>query len=503
MAQLRKNILANFAGQGWAAAMQIIFIPLYVKFLGIEAYGLIGFYAMLQGVLQILDFGLTPTLTRELARFSAFPEKTNESRDFVRTLEIVYWTIGILIGIIMYSGAPFIAHHWINAESLDSHTVEKSVKLIAIVAATQWPLSFYQGGLMGLQRLVLLNTIKIGNSTLFGVGAIVVLAFVSPDIITFFTWQAMISAIQLAVVTVCLWKSLPSSDARPRFDKSVFRNIRSFATGMMGIMVSGIVVTQVDKLILSRLLPLRVFGYYMLAYVVSNGLNLAILPVFNALFPRYSALAATENQAELSRLYHLGSQFAASLLLPLAAVLAFFSYDILLLWTRDPETARSTSTIVTFLVVGTALNGLMYPITALQLANGWTSIGLGINLVFMALIIPGIIVMANLYGAVGAASVWAALNVLYVTVDVPLTHRRLLKGETLRWYTQDVGLVFLTVVSLALVAKSLLTGPFQSVTGAMILFGTFLTMVLGAILSAPQLRSAAIDFVMKRGSPYA
>lgn len=499
MALLRKNILANFAGQGWAALMQIVFIPFYIKFLGIEAYGLIGFYVMLQGVLQILDFGLSPTMTRELARFSALPDKARESRNFVRTLETIYWGLGILIGLFIYAAAPVIANHWLNASSLDPSTIQRSVRLIGIIAALQWPLSLYQGGLMGLQRLVLLNAIKIGNSTLFGVGAIIVLAFVSPDIVTFFTWQAVMSALQLGVITFCLWKSLPRTNVPSRFDWQVLRNIRAFATGMTGIMVSGIVVSQLDKVILSKLLPLEFFGYYTLAYVVSNGLNLAILPLFNALFPRYSALAATNDEHDLSRLYHLGTQFTAALLVPLAAILVLFSHDILLIWTGNAITASITAPIACFLVAGTALNGLMYPVTALQLSYGWTSIGFRINLAFVAMIVPGIFLMTSAYGAVGAASVWTILNIVYVLVAVPLTHRRLLKGEAKRWYLYDVGLVFVTALVLSFIARSMVSSQLHSISGVFALIAMFAVLLTATIFAAPQLRPIAVDFLMKRG----
>jgi len=49
--------MANFAGTGWAALMQIVCIPLYIKFMGIEAYGLIGFYLVLQAMLQVWIWG--------------------------------------------------------------------------------------------------------------------------------------------------------------------------------------------------------------------------------------------------------------------------------------------------------------------------------------------------------------------------------------------------------------------------------------------------------------
>ena len=107
MTVVKRNIIANFAGQGWAALMALAFVPLYIKFLGIEAYGLIGFFAMLQGAFQILDLGLSQTMNREMARYSALPDKAGEARDLVRTLEVGYWAIGIVISIVVITASPF------------------------------------------------------------------------------------------------------------------------------------------------------------------------------------------------------------------------------------------------------------------------------------------------------------------------------------------------------------------------------------------------------------
>jgi len=92
--------------------MQIVCIPIYIRFLGIEAFGLIGFYLVLQSLLQILDFGLSPTINRETARYSVQPDKAAEARDLVRTLEVVYWMVGIGIGVDLGCGA-------LNCQALD------------------------------------------------------------------------------------------------------------------------------------------------------------------------------------------------------------------------------------------------------------------------------------------------------------------------------------------------------------------------------------------------
>src|ERR1700756_2480276 len=132
------DLAANFVGVGWSALVQIACVPVYLRFLGVEAYGLIGFYLMLQAILQVLDLGLSPTMNREMARYSVQPEKADEARDLVRTLEVGYWVIGILIGLALVTAAPWIAVHWIKASAMPIRDVKEAVALMGILAVFQW-----------------------------------------------------------------------------------------------------------------------------------------------------------------------------------------------------------------------------------------------------------------------------------------------------------------------------------------------------------------------------
>src|SRR2546428_5585016 len=126
MTGLKQNILANLVGQAWSVLLSLALIPFYIKFLGVEAYGLIGFYVMLQGILQVLDLGLSPTMNRELARYSVLTEKAGEARDFVRTLEVGYWLIGVAIGWGVLTAASFIATHWVKASAISLREVQQA-----------------------------------------------------------------------------------------------------------------------------------------------------------------------------------------------------------------------------------------------------------------------------------------------------------------------------------------------------------------------------------------
>ncbi len=483
------SLLANFAGVGWSALVQLACIPLYVKFLGIEAYGLIGFYATLFSVLQILDLGLSTTMNREMARYSVQEEKAGEARDLVRTLEVGYWAIGFVIGVVLLAAAPFIATRWLKVTAIPISDIQQAVMIMGALAAAQWPLSFYEGGLLGLQRQALLNGLKIVMSTVSGGGTVLILWLVSPTITAFFAWQALSSFIYVTLIAVFLWRSLPLSHRAPRFNPALIHNVWRFAAGMSGITVSALILTEMDKIILSRLLTLKMFGYYVLAGAVARWLYVLITPVFNTMFPRFSALATTSSEETLKLLYHRGSQLMAVLILPVALMIALFSYDLLLLWTRNAETARNVAPIASILVIGTALNGLMNLPYALQLAHGWTSIGLYINTVFIITLVPAIFYMTTQYGAIGAATVWVALNAVYTLIGVPLTHWRLLKGETRRWFTEDVGLPLVAATLAAWAGRELVGKSTESHLAAATLVVIFLGILAVTTLAAPQIRS--------------
>ena len=66
---LRRNILANYVSQLYVTAAGIVMVPLYIQYMGADAFGLVGFFTMLQAWFNLLDMGLTPTMARESARY--------------------------------------------------------------------------------------------------------------------------------------------------------------------------------------------------------------------------------------------------------------------------------------------------------------------------------------------------------------------------------------------------------------------------------------------------
>lgn len=497
MTLLKQNIAANFAGNIWQAIMSLAFVPLYIKFMGIESYGLIGIFATLQGVFAILDMGISTMLNREMARLSALPGREQEMRNLVRSLEVIYWTVAIFIGITTMAMAPFIAQHWVKADQLAAQTIEQALLIMGFAMALQWPTSFYSGGLMGLQRQVLLNVIIIGMSTLRGAGAVLILWLILPTIEAFFSWQIIISGITTCLLAWFLWHRLPHTGKMATFQKRLLAGVWRFAANIFVIGILGTILTQLDKIILSKMLTLEMFGYYTLAGVVASALYYLITPVFSAIYPRFTQLVSLGDQDGLRQIYHKSCQLLSVLIFPVTIVVAMFSYEILLAWTQNPVTAEKVHILVSILICGAVLRGLMYIPYALQLANGWTKLALYGNLIAVIIMAPLIVFLTSQYGAIGGASVAVILNMGILLIYIPLMHRRLLITEKWLWYWQDVSLPLVVSLIIAGLGRLLIGGQIsQFVTVFYIFIVSIFTLVITA-MATPTIRTWFLEEILK------
>ena len=419
--------------------MGLILIPLYIKFMGIESYGLIGVFVTLQVLFGLFDAGLGSTLNREMARRSALPHQEQEMRNLVRTLETIYWSISVVVGITVVSLSPIIAHHWIQSGQLPPQTVEQALFIMGFIMVFLMPIGFYSGGLLGLQKQVLLNVINVCMNTLRDVGAVLILWLVSPTIQAFFVWQFVITATNAFLLAFFLWRRLPLVEKKAVFQKQLLQGIWRFSAGMSGIAILGTILTQLDKVVVSKILSLEMFGYYMLASVVAMSLVRLFTPVFLSIYPRLTQLVSMNDQNGIIELYHKSCQLISVLILPVAIVIAFFSYEVIFLWTQNQATAENTHLVLSILICGTALNGLMHPPYALQLAFGWTQLSFFKNIIAVILLVPLTIYTTTHYGAAGAASIWLLLNIGMFFFEIPIMHRRLLRKEMWRWYWHDVS----------------------------------------------------------------
>ena len=393
--------------------------------------------------MAILDLGLSITLNRELAKSTSENKSVKDLRDLTFSLECIYWSIGLAVSLLIVLLSGFVANHWVKAEHLPLPVVKQSVMLMGVVVAFQWPITLYNGGLIGLNKQVLNNIIIVIMSTLRAAGVLFILHFFSATLQSFFLWQAGLSFLFVFVLRWALWKEMPGRNILPQFSKKQLRLVWRFAAGMTGITLVTFFLMQVDKIIISKILPLTEFGYYMLAFNISTVVGLIVAPLSTTFFPRFANLIAKKKEDELKNTYNQACKIMSSFVFPVCFVLIFFMPEILQLWTHNITTTQQVSLIAQILVAGSLCNALMVIPYHLMLAFGQTRFTIYQNAIASILLVPMLFLLANQYGAVGAACVWLILNASYILISIPLIHRMYMKGELSRWYWNNTLLPML------------------------------------------------------------
>ena len=226
---LRRNVVANYLGQGWVAVMSLAFVPGYIRYLGVESYGLIGLFSVMQAWLTMLDMGMTPTLGREMARFTASEHSTQSIHDLLRSLEFVFLAIAASICIGTWVAADWLANDWLKPEQLPTSVVRTAITVMAFVVSFRFVEGIYRSALVGLQRQVLFNAINVAMAALRSIGVIPVMAWASATIEAFFLWQGLVSLVAVATLAAVTYGILPTSDRAGRFSLAALSDIRRFA----------------------------------------------------------------------------------------------------------------------------------------------------------------------------------------------------------------------------------------------------------------------------------
>lgn len=448
---LKSNILASYVSQIYVTLIAILMLPMYIKYMGAEAYGLVGFFSMLQVWFNLLDFGLTPTISRETARFSAGSVDALSFRRLFRSLSVIFLAIALIGGSVLLLLSSAIAEDWLKAETLPLNEVQTAVQIMAISVALRWMCGLYRGVIAGSEKLVWLGGFSAFIATLRFVGVLPAMWYYGFIPIVFFVYQLLIAAIEIAGLWLKSTRLLPtlSSTSVPiGWSLAPVRPLLKFSLTIAFTASVWVMVTQTDKLVLSSILPLAEYGYFTLAILVASWIIFIGGPVSNAIMPRMAKLEAEGDREEVLRIYHQSTQLVTIMAGSVAVTLAFCAHPLLWAWTGDAVIAEKAAPILTLYAVGNGVLAVAAFPYYLQFARGDLRLHFIGHLLLMVFLVPSIILAAKYYGAIGAGYAWVVVNVIYLFVWVAVVHRQLLPGLHWNWLFKDVLMIAVPVILL-------------------------------------------------------
>ena len=482
-----KNILANFAGRFWSILSGLLFIPLYIRYLGFESYSIISFTLVIGSLMGVLGAGLTTTLSREFARNdNTFAKKTR----IFKTLESSYLIIVSITILLIIVLSGYIASHWLVLTDVNSERISYYLKIISFDIGFQMILSFYIGGFLGLEKQVKANMYRIG----WGItrnGLVVIAVMFLPTLEVFFIWQTLATILFVILLKISLDKELFGNfkfDFKPKIEKDILKLIWRFAGGMFLISFVASINTQMDRLSISKLLPIESLGYYTLAVTLAMVIVSVVNPISVALLPRFTSLYSEKKISDATQLFNKINVFVAILVFAFMANLSFFSEKIIWIWTGNKELAEKSYFLIPVMASAYAMLSLQIIPYNIAIANGYTKLNNILGVLSLFITLPGYWIAVKIYGAMGAAGVFCLIQTITSGIYIYIINKKFLKESLYSLYIKQIFVPLLVSFFISFLFYSL---PFLKINNKLILLSyiglsTISTIIITSLVILPK-----------------
>jgi O-antigen/teichoic acid export membrane protein len=333
----RKLIITNTF---WSAVAQVgvmginlLVLPLFIKNLGAELYGIWVLSGVVLGYLNVFDFGFTQGLQKYVAE-ARVKSDHNELSEVVVTGTGLLLCIGLLIGGICFFGAAPIVGFF-NIQPENQLIAKQLLQISALFCVVMWPLRIVDVVLnasMRIKELSFLNAFRTGIQSVVMLGMV----YVAADIVLI-KW---VTTILLAVCStggiLLIKRYVPEINWKPTlFRIYQLRRMHKFSLGMFYISILAMLSVKVDNLVIAKMLDMKMVAIYAiiakpyeLIARLSGMLMQTLMPVTFNLIP-------TATQSEKERLVCLAVKYRTLILVPMATVAIWAIPSFFRLWVGE------------------------------------------------------------------------------------------------------------------------------------------------------------------------
>jgi O-antigen/teichoic acid export membrane protein len=418
------KLASSFSAQAAVAMLGIASVPVYLALMGPEGYGLVAFHVTLQTWMMLLDMGLPTAMARRLSVWQASGE-SGQVASFIKAVERVFWLGAGLATLAVAAASPWIGTSWLGRSALDMADLIWSLRLMGCLIALRWVASLYQAALIGLERQNLVNGVIVGSALGRTVAAVAGLLLVSRDPQTYFIVHLIGALAEVLVLRKTLMRAISWRDAVPSDLRTLSEDLK-LAGGFALVTVVWLAVNQIDKIVLSHMLPLKDFGLFSIVSAICTGVATLVPAFTQAIQPRLTTLLAQQRRGEFIQLYRLSAALLLALSASLAGTVAAFPTLTLYAWTGSSEQGWNLASVLTVYAAGTGLANMLLAPFLLQYASGDIRIHVKSYAILGTVWIPAALWSTYNHGPWGAGLAWLIGNLALLSVCWPLVHGRLL-----------------------------------------------------------------------------
>jgi len=396
---IRKNTIINFAGLTFPILVSLISIPITLKIIGSERYGLLILVWTLLGYFAFVDFGLPKAMSNRIARI----EKTDGKylTSLVWSVSWVALFLGVIGGALLYMSTKYFFFEFSKLSSAIAQETAKSIFWISLLLPLSILTSILTGILDGVEKFARSNIIHVTTGTLVQLAPIISNQFFGVDLEYIFILILAFRLVLLVVLAVLVKLELNIN----HIYGINFHEIRSMSRYGFWVTISSFMsplLETADRIVLTKVSGVQAVPYYSIPFSMLDKMRVVPRALGRTVFPILSKSSSTE--AHL-----LGTNILKRMIFVLAipSFLAILLAEPLLrLWMGEYFAAKSYLP-AQILTIGFWMNSPAFIAVLLLQGQGKPKMVATLHMIEILPFLGVMWVAVDTWGIAGAAGAWS------------------------------------------------------------------------------------------------
>ena len=477
---LTRNTALNLIGQGTPLLAAIFAIPMLIRSLGTDRFGVLTLVWMVIGYFSLFDLGLGRALTKLVA------EKLGAGQE--DEIPILVWTSLFLMLVAGLLGAVAVGllSPWLVQSVLKIPIPIQNETLQAFyVLALSIPVVISAAGLRGLleahQRFDLCNAVRIPTGIFTFLGPLLVLPF-SQSLLPIVAVSVMGRLIAWLAYLLLCFSVMPSLRRGIALCKAVVGPLLRFGSWMTVTNIISPLMVYLDRFLIGAFMSVTAVAYYATPYEVVTKLWLIPGALVSVLFPAFST-SFVQDYNRTGILFRQGVKYLFLGLFPFTLIIVTLAHEGLDIW-LGPDFVENSTRVLQWLAVGVFINSLAHIPFALVQGVGRPDLTAKLHLSELPIYLFAVWWLIGAYGIEGAAIAWVARVAVDALILFAMATRFLPRGATI------MGRMAFTI-TMALLTLGVATVPEDIAMKALFLLLTLVIFVMGTwfLLLVPEERN--------------
>jgi O-antigen/teichoic acid export membrane protein len=393
------------------AITALIAVPITVRGLGADSYGLLALIGALIGYLGIMEIGLSSAIVRYLSFYRAL----NEGRPMLGIIRFgVTWFggAGVIGAILLLVGAEWLAESLLNIPPDQVPTAVVAIRITGLGFLTGMlttvgaavPQSFLR------YDLAAIGTVVFGVAGSAGPAVLVTLGYGLIAIVVYNVATNVVAIGFYVAVGLRLFAPVDLS-AGPSW-RSIRRRTLKFAGVASLNQIHSVIAHQTSRVVVGAASGVAAAAYYQVPAMLSSRVTTMLSRAAYVIFPTASGLKARNDEESVRTLYLRTSRLFFVVNASVNMAMVAFAYPLLKFWV-SPEYAEEGALALVFFSVSAAINGTSMSASQLNMAAARPGVNVAFAFSNSVIALSTVYPLTVRFGVAGAAlaGLLGALNV--------------------------------------------------------------------------------------------